>query len=185
MRAFLEQAPKVKLSLWNASSSAVRDAVLERRVHFGLIVNPLPHPDLVLVDLFKDGVTAFVSSDEPEYATATEANARLARGPLIFAGRIPQCQDLIGRFAADGRLPERMLDCGDLELVKSLALGGIGVALLPRRVALYGHDGKLRELHADIAEFPDTIHLIYRGDIHRTRAALKLKDALVSYGRSL
>ena len=185
MRSFLERAPKVQLSLMNESSSAVREAVLERRIHFGLIVNPLPHPDLVLVDLFKDGVTAFVSSDEPECATPEDAQARISRGPLIFAGRIPQCQDLISRFASEARLPERMLDCGDLELVKSLALGGIGVALLPRRVAMYGHDAKLRELHPSIAEFPDTIFLIYRGDIHRTRAAMKLKDALVSYGRSL
>ena len=185
MRSFLEKAPKIELSLSNGTSSAVREAVLERRVHFGLIVNPPPHPDLVLVDLFKDGVTAFVSSEEPECITVEDAFRRLAKGPLIFAGRIPQCQDLISRFAAEARLPDRMLDCGDLELVKSLALGGIGVALLPRRVALYGHDAKLRELHDKFAEFPDTIFLIYRGDLHRTRAALKLKDALVSYGRSL
>jgi DNA-binding transcriptional LysR family regulator len=185
MRSFLEQAPKVQLSLMNASSSAVQEAVLERRVHFGLIVNPPPHPDLVLVDLFKDGVTAFVSSEEPECQTIEEAQDRLSRGPLIFAGRIPQCRELISRFEAQSCLPERMLDCGDLELVKSLALGGIGVALLPRRVALYNHDGKIRALHPELAEFPDTIFLVYRGDIHRTRAAMKLKDALVTYGRSL
>ena len=185
MRSFLEQAPNVQLSLWNDSSSAVREAVLERRVHFGLIVNPVPHPDLVLVDLFRDGVTAFVSAEEPECKTLEEAHARIAEGPLIFAGRIPQSQDLIRRFDSIARLPERMLDCGDLELVKSLALGGIGVALLPRRVAMYGHEGKLRELHTEVAEYADTISLIYRGDIHRTRAAMRLKDALLSYGRSL
>jgi len=114
-----------------------------------------------------------------------EAHERLARGPLIFAGRIAQAQELIGRFTAEGRLPERMLDCGDLELVKSLTMAGIGVGLLPRRVATYGHDGKLRELHPVFAEIPDTIVLIYRSDLHRTRAATRVRDALIEYGRSL
>lgn len=185
MRRFLEEAPKIQLSLMNASSGGVREAVIERTVHFGLIVNPRPHPDLVLVELFKDAVTAFVAAEEPVLETLDAAYDRLAEGPLVFAGRVEQCQDLIGRFAADRRLPARMLECGDLELVKSLALGGIGVALLPRRVAMYGHDGQLRPLHPNFPEFPDSIHLIYRGDLHRTKAALKVKDALVRYGRQL
>jgi DNA-binding transcriptional LysR family regulator len=186
MRAFLEKAPKITLSLWNGPSSAVREAVLDRKVHFGLIVNPIPHADLVLVDLFQDGVTAFVASAEPPCESLEAAYDRIARGPLVFAGRVTQCREIISRLAAEGRLlPSRMLDCGDLELVKSLGIGGIGVALLPRRVALYGHERGLRELHAELVEIPDRIFLIYRSDVHRTRAALELKEALVSYGKSL
>lgn len=185
MRAFLRDTPNIQLSLWNESSAAVREAVIGRRIHFGLIVNPVPHPDLVLVELFNDGVTAFVASEEPPNATLEEAYERLSRGPLIFAGRVQQSQELINRFGVEERLPEQMLDCGDLEMVKSLVLAGIGVGLLPRRVAMYGHENKLRQIFPGFAEIPDTIYLIYRSDLHRTRAAMKLKDALVSYGRQL
>lgn len=185
MRAFLQETPNIQLSLWNESSAAVREAVIGRRIHFGLIVNPVPHPDLVLVELFNDGVTAFVASEEPPCATLEQAHERLSRGPLIFAGRVQQSQELINRFGVEERLPEQMLDCGDLEMVKSLVLAGIGVGLLPRRVAMYGHENKLRQIFPGFAEIPDTIYLIYRSDLHRTRAAMKLKDALVSYGRRL
>jgi DNA-binding transcriptional LysR family regulator len=69
--------------------------------------------------------------------------------------------------------------------VKSFALAGLGVALLPRRVAAYGQTGKLRRLHASLPFFPDTIYLAFRADMHRTRAATRLKDALVAHGRRL
>jgi DNA-binding transcriptional LysR family regulator len=75
--------------------------------------------------------------------------------------------------------------CGDLELVKSLVLAGIGPALLPRRVAAYGHEGKIVRLHPRLPFIPDTICLLYRADMHRTKAALRVKDALVDYGKKL
>jgi molybdate transport repressor ModE-like protein len=189
MSSFLKNVPKVELSLWNATSAAVREAVIGRQIDFGLVVNPVPHPDLVLVDLFKDAVDFFIAASAlPAGASESaleEAHTRLRAGPLIYAGRVSQCNELIGRLAADALLPSRMLSCGDLELVKSLALEGIGVALLPRRVAAYGQKGKLVRLHPELPFIPDTICLLYHVDLHRTRAAIRLKDALVAHGRGL
>ena len=64
-------------------------------------------------------------------------------------------------------------------------MAGIGVAMLPRRVAGYGMPGKLQRLHPSLPFIPDTICLLYRVDMHRTRAANRLKDALVAHGRAL
>jgi molybdate transport repressor ModE-like protein len=188
MSGFLKVAPKIDLALWNATSAAVREAVISRQVDFGLVVNPMPHPDLVLVELFKDAMDVFVATSalpggEPLELEA--AHARLRAGPLVYAGRVPQCDDLIGHLAAFGLLPTRMLSCGDLELVKSLTLEGIGVSLLPRRVAAYGQKGKLARLHPALPFIPDTICLLYHADLHRTRAALRLKDAMIAHGRGL
>ncbi|WP_346017137.1 LysR family transcriptional regulator substrate-binding protein [Pseudenhygromyxa sp. WMMC2535] len=82
-------------------------------------------------------------------------------------------------MAEQGVVPEQMLSCGDFELVKSLALAGLGVALLPRRIAAYNQPGQLRRLHGGLPHFPDEIILLYRADQPRTRAAQFLKDALV------
>jgi hypothetical protein len=79
----------------------------------------------------------------------------------------------------------RLLSCGDLELVKSLALAGIGVALLPRRVAAYGQGHRLQRLHPELPNFPDTICLVFRADLPRTVAALRLKEALIEHGQKL
>jgi DNA-binding transcriptional LysR family regulator len=185
MRDFLIEAPGIELTLWNGTTANVRDAVLSREVHYGLLVNPLPHPDLVLVRLFHDAMDFFVCVDEPAQPSRERALARVAQGPIIYSGRVSQCQELLGRLSAENALTTRMLSCGDLELVKSLTLGGLGVGVLPRRVAGYGHPGRLRRLHPDMPFVPDTIFLAWRVDMHRTAAAGRLKDALVAYGRAI
>lgn len=185
MARLFSEAPRIEVTLWNGPSASVRQAVIDRRVDFGLVVNPVPHPDLVLVPLFPDAVDVFVATELLPAGGLDGAHALLRRGPLIFAGRVGQCQELIERLAAQGLLPVRMLSCGDLELVKSLTLAGLGVALLPRRVAAYGQPGRLSRLHQELPHIPDTINLLYRADMHRTRASGRLKDALVAYGRSL
>lgn len=203
MAAFLREAPRIELSLWNNRSAAVWEAVLARDVHFGLIVNSLPHPELVLTRLFRDAVDIVALAEEggtapPPRSAARRgdasaaadaaleaAQARLKAGPLIYAEQFPASEELIRRLSGAGLMPNRVLACGDLEQVKSLALAGLGVALLPRRVAAYGHPGRLRRLHPALPYSPDIIYLVYRGDLHRTKAALRVKDALVAYGRGL
>ena len=220
MARFLRDHPGIELLLSNESSALVRDSVVERRVNFGIVVNPHPHPDLVIVEMFHDAMDVMVAEDAPppsrplaallalqiaasgdddEHAPPTQrvswvdsgdpafmaAKHRLIAGPLIYAGRVKQCQDLVDQLAGAGLLSMRKLVCGDLELVKSLALAGIGPALIPRRVAEYGHPGKLVRLHPSLPFIPDTICLLYRADMHRTKAAMRVKDELVAYGKRL
>jgi DNA-binding transcriptional LysR family regulator len=183
MPAFLSHAPTIELSLWNGSSVEVRDRVVERKLEFGLCVNPEPHPDLVIVKLYRDGMEVYVAASEPDPKSAIEALARVRRGPLIGARRMNQVRDILARFESDEVMPKRFIDCGDLQLVRALTAAGVGVGLLPRRVALVGRE--LKRLHRKLPGYPDLICLLYRADLHRTRAALKLKDALVTHGRAL
>jgi len=186
MTRFLESNPRIQLSLSNAPSRVVLNATVERSVHFGIVVNPEPHPDLVSMKLFRDAVDLFVLADSaPEPCDLEGAKERLRKGPLVFAGRILQSQQIIDRLAAMDTLPSRLLPCGDLELVKSLALAGLGVAVLPRRVARYWQEKRLRRLHPELPHMADEIHLLFRGDAHRTRAFLITKDAIVAHGRAL
>lgn len=199
----LRGAPKIALSLRNAASAEVLSAVVERQVHFGLVVNPHPHPDLVMTPLFTDAVDLFVRPESlasaapppagaamyaPEACATRDLAAAIAllrAGPLIFAGRVRQCSKMLDRLAERGAVPQRLLSCGDFELVKSLALAGVGVAMLPRRIAAYGHEGALRRVHPELPIFPDEIVLIYRADLPKTRAAAFLKDALTRAGREM
>lgn len=201
MPGLLRDAPNITMTLHNASSARVRHAVIEREVHFGLVVNPKPHPELVMTTLFRDAVDFFVCARDPVLSNQLDpelvgspefyaddhcatldtdaAHDRLRRGPLIFAGRVEQCSELLDMLAEQHVVPNQMLSCGDFELVKSLALAGVGVALLPRRIAAYNQPGQLRRLHGQLPMFPDQIVLLYRADQPRTRAAQFVKDALI------
>jgi DNA-binding transcriptional LysR family regulator len=190
MPEFFRDAPRIELILWNNSSAAVRQAVIDREIHFGLVVNPRPHPDLVMVELFKDEVKLFTAAPtdaKGEYAFADEAcaRARLLQGPLLYAGPVTQSHQILDQLTASGCLPEHQLSCGDMDLVKSLVIGGLGVGILPQRVAHHHRPDALKCLHPTLPTIPDRIELLYRVDIHRTLAAMYLKDALVAHGQHL
>jgi len=190
---FMAAAPQIELTLWNGTSQGVLDAIVRREVHVGMAVNPIPHPDLVLVELFRDAMDLVTLATpengkrkKPDAAEElAEAHALLKKGPIIFAGRVPQCQELLGRLAAEELLPAKQVSCGDLELTKSMVLGGLGVAVLPRRVAAYNAFGRLRRVHHSLPFVPDTIFLAFRADMPKTRGFVRLKEALVAHGRKL
>jgi len=193
LRALYEDYPRIEPALWNGPSAEVRDAVIARDVDFGIVVNPSPHPDLVLVELFADAIDFFVRAEHrtvkrdrrSRAQTKQEALERVRKGPLIHAGRVSESRELLQALERQGVLPARLLSCGDFELVKALTMSGVGVGVLPRRVAAYGHAGHLVRLHPELPHFPDKIYLVYRVDVHRTRAALRLKQSLIDHGKAL
>ena len=95
MAEFLCQYPRIDLSLWNAPSTEVHQAVITRDVQFGLVVNPLPHPDLVMVPLFEDATDLFVRREEGAAQDDIAARERIERGPLIYVEGLPQSRQLL------------------------------------------------------------------------------------------
>jgi DNA-binding transcriptional LysR family regulator len=172
--------PRLELAIWNGNSREVERAVVARDAHFGLVARMQPHPELVKVDLFED-VTELVAL-APGGGPIAAARARLRGGPLLYADRMPQEPELLRMLAARGLAPTRLVACGTTELVKAMALAGVGVAILPRRVAASGTAGRLATLHRALPRIPDTISLIRRADLHRTHAANRLKDELAAHG---
>jgi DNA-binding transcriptional LysR family regulator len=196
--AFLREAPRIELSLWTGTSQAVQQAIMARDVHFGLLVNPTPHPELVLTRLFHDATDFFVTAEAQPATQAPEAGASLPRaadwdvacarlraGPLVYVSYMPQAQALRERLGAAQLLPAQQLRCDDLELAKNLAMAGVGVTILPRRVATSDRQPRLVRLHPALPCMHDVVYLAYRADVHRTRAAMRLKDALLGHGRRL
>ena len=46
-------------------------------------------------------------------------------------------------------------------------------------------EGRLRRLHPEMPFIPDEIHLLFRGDAHRTQAFVTTKDPILAHGRAL
>ena len=178
--SFLQAHPKIDLVVWCGPSRQVEARVLGREVHFGVVTHPVTHPDLVLLELFRDEV-ALMASDPP-VAGFSQAVAGLRKKPLLYVPHVPQAMEIIDLMAARGLLPERRVEIGDVQMVLELALAGVGAGILPRRVAAHAGPGRLQPVHPRFPTVADTIRLIYRSDMHRTRAATLLKDALAAHG---
>lgn len=198
---FLRQAPGIEVSLWTGTGQAVYQAVLTRDAHFGLVVNPTPHPELVLTQLFHDATDFFVAASSEDMAPSVNTSdtasrsihwehwntvcAQLRTGPLVYVSYMSQAHVLRERLGAEQLLPAQQLRCGELEVVKSLALAGVGIAILPRRVAASDPLKRLHRLHPDLPFIHDAVYLIHRADLHHTQAVVRLKDALVAHGQRL
>jgi DNA-binding transcriptional LysR family regulator len=181
---FTAAHPRIALVLAAQPSKQVEANVIARDADLGLATHPLSHPDLVLVELFRDHVELVVRADDvaPSWAAASD---RLAKGPIIFAPHVPQSREILDLLAARGLVPARRVEATDLGVVKELALAGVGIAILPRRVAAHRTLGALAALHDGLPGIPDMIRLCYRVDLHRRRAANLVKTALVDHGRTL
>ena len=182
MPSFLRSSSGIELRVWNGTSTGVREAVIDRSVHFGLIVNPLPHDDLVMVEAFRDAVALVGRRDGlARPGSREEIEERMRSAPLIYAERVDQCRQIVDTLGGLDLLPSRLLTTGDLELTKALVLADLGVGILPRRVSDYGHPGELGVLHPSLPQIPDRIMLCFRADAHRTAAWRRTKLALLAY----
>jgi len=180
---FLAEHPKIDLVVWCGPSRQVKARVVAREVQFGVVTHPVSHPDLVLVELYRDEVA--LMTREPPQSGFAQAVAHLRKKPLLYVPHVPQAMEILDLCAARGLLPERRLEIGDVQLVLELALAGVGAGILPRRVAAHAGPGRLHPVHPRFPTVADTIRLVYRSDMHRTRAATLLKDAIAAHGRSL
>lgn len=185
MRNFLEHASGIEIRVWNGTSAEVREAVLRREVHFGLVVAPPPHDELVMLDAFADAVAVVGRRDLVGLGGPERAHELLRRGPLVHAPRVDQCRRIVETLGGMDLLPSRVVATGDLELTKSLVLAGVGVGILPRRVADYGRPGELVVLDPSLPQIPDRIVLCWRSDAHRTAAWMRAKNALVEHGHAI
>lgn len=177
LRRFLGAHPKIQVALWNGNSRDVAAAIVARKVDLGIVVNPEPHPDLVIVPLFTDRV-------ELLWRRSLARRPPPPSLPLLYVPELLQTQWILRQLPA--ALRERPhLSCSSMELVKSLVVDGAGLGILPRRVARHGvPDGALVPL-AGAPGFDDQIALVRRADLHETRAARLLLDALKAHGKEL
>lgn len=175
LRRFLDAHPDIEVALWNGNSRDVLGAIVARTVDVGIVVNPAPHPELVIVPLFDDRVELLVRRSSMKRAKTL---------PIICVPALVQTQWILERLPTSLAHRPR-LTCSSMELVKSLVVDGAGIGILPRRVAKHGlPDATLAPLPGT-PRFDDRVALVRRADLHETRAARLLLDALKAHGREL
>ncbi|HKE15056.1 MAG TPA: LysR family transcriptional regulator [Kofleriaceae bacterium] len=184
---FLGAHPRIDLVLTTAPSREVEAAVLAREVQLGLVTHPTAHPDLVLVELFRDQVELCAAAGDVGDAPLgwPAAVALLRERPLAYAPHVPQSLEIVSQLDTRSIAAARRLEVGDVQLVAQLALAGGLVAVLPRRVAAHLGGGRLVAIHPRLPTVADTIRLVYRSDAQRTRAVGLVKDALVAHARAI
>jgi DNA-binding transcriptional LysR family regulator len=164
----LTEFPRLQINLQHDLSRKITEDVISFKVDFGIVVNPVPHPELVIKHLFDDEVTLWVGPGSSEIQNPKSENAVLIAEP-----ELRQTQDILRQLARKKMYFKRTIHSSSLEVITALVAGGAGVGILPTRVATRFKAHGLRTVDRSI-KFDDQIALIYRADAQKSEASRTL-----------
>lgn len=154
--------PKLNFNFIHGLSREMTEKVISWEADFGIVVNPIQHPDLVIKHLCNDEITIFYVENAPD--------------KLIYDQNLAQTQHILKKIGKKAYF-DGVLNSANLEVVAKLTALGLGYGLLPTRIASqYNHLKKLE----DAPVFKDEICLVYRPEKHRNPVSKKIIQLIKS-----
>ena len=143
-------------------SREMTEKVISWEADFGIVVNPIKHPDLIIRKLYHDEVTIFYAKD--------------AQDKLIYDQNLAQSQYILKKLGKKKNFSGE-INSGNLELVAKLTALGLGYGLLPATIA--SQYANLERLSGSPI-FKDEICLVYRPEKHNNIVSKKIIQLIKS-----
>ncbi|KTC81156.1 LysR transcriptional regulator [Legionella cherrii] len=148
--------PRLGFNFIHGHSREMTEKVISWEADFGIVVNPIQHPDLVIIKLSTDEVSVFY--------------AKNAQNKLIYDRKLAQSQYILKKINKE-IIFNGVINSTNLEVVAKLTALGLGYGILPSRVThQYQHLKKLN----DAPVFNDEICLVYRPEKHNNPVSKKI-----------
>ena len=152
--------PKLDIKLDHGLSREMTTKVINWEIDFGIVINPLEHPDLVIRELNKDLVTLF----------ATKKTLSRSSSKLIFDPELAQSQFILKKVNKNINY-DGFIHSGNLEVVAKLASQHLGYGLLPTKVA---NQYPNLQVVPDAPSFKDRLCLVYRKEKHQNSVSQEI-----------
>ncbi len=169
----VQQYPELEIKLTHDLSRKITEGVISFEIDFGIVVNPIRHPDLVIKELCIDDVL-FWTASKPSSTQSLNPDT----GVLICDLNLIQVQKLLGDLQKRKQGFRRIIQSSNLEVIADLTAAGVGVGILPSRVATRNNSQKLKPLDKHLLVFRDKICLVYRADFQKTTGSQTIIDAI-------
>jgi len=157
---------ELEISLQHGLSREVTNSVIRGEIDFGIVINPVEHDDLVMSSLGEDRVEFWRG---PKKTILNDLDSQ--RVTLIYDPDLFQSQTLVAQARKKKVVFNSQLTSSSLEVISSLVSTGMGVGILPTRVAHHFKSYKLKSLKNSLPSYRDKIYLIYRQDQQKSMAA--------------
>jgi DNA-binding transcriptional LysR family regulator len=164
LAGLLKSHPQIEIRLKHDLSRLVTESVISHQLDFGIVVNPVPHPDLVILPLCVDRVAFWSRTGEVVPV-------------LLCDPAIHQTSVVLQKAEKAGFHFPRVTTSSNLEVLSDLAAAGVGTAILPTRVAQRAHS-KLQLVEKISAFFDDRVCFIYRADTQTSAASKAIVRAV-------
>jgi DNA-binding transcriptional LysR family regulator len=147
LKGFMSDESELEIQLQHDLSRKITERVISKECDWGIVVNPVAHPDLVIKELAKDEVTLW------------KARHGANEDVLILEPELKQTEEILRKMKKYSF--RRKIESSNLDVIRSLVEGGAGVGILPERViGLQNKD--VARWSKDAPIFQDRICLIYR-----------------------
>lgn len=171
----IEKHPRLEIKLHHDLSRKITESVIRLETDIGIVVNPTQHPDLVIRKLCDDEVTFWVGDGERKVQDFRSGQAVLICDPDLL-----QSQDLLKKLRKTGIQYGRILPSSNLEVITQLVTQGVGIGIIPGRVAAQARSQSLRRV-PKAPVFHDEICLLYRVENKPVRSIQTIGDSIVSF----
>lgn len=162
----IQKHKDLNIRLVHDLSRKITEGVISYDIDFGLTVNPVQHPDLVIRELFTDVVRFWKA--KKNYPTQ---DLHSGEGVLICDTNLAQAQKMINDLKKQKIIFKRIITSSSLENITELTAMGAGVGIIPTRVAEKLEKTKLAPASSKLPTFNDKICLIYRPDYQKSMGA--------------
>jgi DNA-binding transcriptional LysR family regulator len=159
--SLLEQkTPDYKIQIRQGASREIQNLIQMGQVDIGVVINPVPVPDLIIKNLGVDEVCVWSNIKNPSR--------------IIGHFEMFQTQHILRKWKSR---PQELINTENLELVVRLVEQGIGFGIIPERaVKLVGIPLKK---HTELPVFRDVISLIYRPEFGKNLFEKEVISTLV------
>ncbi len=132
MESFRMLHPKVELRLVIAGSAELAGAVESRDVELAALTLPILDPPGPVRPIARDRLVWVAAANAPMARRLGVSLARIAEGPILAhkAGSVTRAL-VEGYFTARGLVPRVAMEVSSPEVLRKLAEGGLGLAVLP------------------------------------------------------
>ena len=152
--------PELNLHLVHGGSREIGEKVIQGDVEVGLVINPVPHPDLVIKKLLKDEVTFFYRKN------ASWKSKELSNRPWAYDQGLLQVQSVIKKASREGIKAAQVIQSSNLENLVKIGESSDCLIIAPQRVVSASSKKKLYRI-SGAPVFYDELALVYRQEFRK------------------
>jgi DNA-binding transcriptional LysR family regulator len=160
LKRLQKSQPGARVELRHGLSREMQDEIQKGRIDVGVVINPVPNPDLVIRVAARDVVGVWSSRKPLEQ--------------VICEPELVQTQAILRAWK---KRPQELLASSSLELIARLAHSGLGYGILPERVVKL--TGLALERVPGTPSYEDRICVVSRPEFGGTRYERQVLDSLM------
>ncbi len=170
----MSQYPELNIKLEHDLSRKITESIISYHIDFGIVVNPVKHPDLIIKELCTDVVTFWTAKTPSKNQKAGDHSV------LICDLNLQQAQKVLSDFQKQKIHFNRLIHSTNLEVITELVAKGAGVGILPTRVATRDKSHSLTEFSNKAPSFKDRICLVFRADLPKSKSRTVITESIRS-----